>query len=256
LTLFDHFILHRVHHRLQRLRRFITEELIPSMPPTLDTSALTQLATDLGTIETEVTTLQSAGSGAGDDSAAIAAAQESQLAVDQEALSAALAPITASVQALLTQLQTKSGTGTGTTSTLGSLSLSASTLSLAPNPLASVTGLEDGDEPFVEPPAMLPNSNDPPMPANALGQKSGALTISPLSITGSVGSPLGTQFTVDGGVAPFVFSGSPPGGLSLSSAGFLTGTASRPITDSFTMTVKDSDTIPLSQTVGVSLSIT
>ena len=224
---------------IQGLRLLEIAEELKIMDPTLDVSDIVQLATDLGTISKEVGALQAQGSGT--DPTAIAAAKESQLAADQIAMNNALAPAKATVQELLDMLTAPAPQPQPVPSVAPStLSVSAeplSTASAAPDPLSNVD----------QPGPTDPNASPDPQATS--------LNVSPLSITGSVGSPLSVPFTVDGGVAPYSFTGFPPGGLSLSSTGTLSGTPSMAISDSFTMTVKDSSSEPINQSVSVSVSI-
>ncbi len=96
---------------------------------------------------------------------------------------------------------------------------------------------------------------------NTASGGSGTLSITTATLpSGTLGAAYSASLTAGGGVAPYTFSGTAPAGLTLSSAGVLSGTPTTVGTSSFTATVSDSGgskaSAMLSLTVNASLAIT
>jgi hypothetical protein len=89
-----------------------------------------------------------------------------------------------------------------------------------------------------------------PPPATLTITTSGTL---PVGVVSSVYGPVTISAT--GGTAPYMWSGTPPAGLSLSSAGVLSGTPTAAGTTSFTIQAKDSASTPQTATLSATLTI-
>ncbi|MEW6731971.1 MAG: SBBP repeat-containing protein [Acidobacteriota bacterium] len=85
-----------------------------------------------------------------------------------------------------------------------------------------------------------------------------AVTISPITLpSGTIGSSYNQTLTASGGASPFTFtiaSGMLPGGLSLSTAGVISGTPTAVGTFNFTVTAMDSNGCPGSQSLSIQIS--